>query len=112
MIPAPPDPLERALSHPPHLDDAGFVGRVLAALPRRSHARALILTLGGLASAGAGALFLLGPLVPLLQALAAGRAASPGDVLAALVALATPLATAAVALGAERALRPDPTLSA
>jgi hypothetical protein len=108
MSPAPPfDPLEDALARPPHLDDAGFTDRVLSRLPRRRRARALVLAAGGLAAAAVAGLVLAGPLLPLVTALSAWRLGSPLDVAAALLAAATPLATAALVLVAEPALRGD-----
>lgn len=99
------DPLEDALRHPPHLDGADFTAGVIRALPRARRERAIVLAAGGLASAGAAAAVLAGPLLPLWTALAAPRLPDLGQLLAALLVLATPIATTAVALGADRALR-------
>jgi hypothetical protein len=108
MSPAPPvDPLEEALARPPHLDDAGFTDRVVSRLPPRRRARALALAAGGLASAGVAGLVLAGPLLPLVTALSACRVGTPLDLAAALLAAATPLATAALVLVAEPALGGD-----
>jgi hypothetical protein len=102
MNPTPPtDPVLDALANPPYVDDAGFTARVLAGLPRPSRARAIALAAGGLASAGVAGLVLAGPLLPLVGALSAGWLGSPADLLTALVAVASPLATAAVVLLSE-----------
>jgi len=103
LPPLPPfDPLEDALAHPTHVDDAGFSARVLDALPRPGRARAFVLAAGGLASAGAAGLVLAGPLLPLVTALASGRVSSLAVLAAALEAVIAPIATAFVALGAEQ----------
>jgi hypothetical protein len=101
-----PDRLEELLEREPHIDDAGFTERVLAALParRRDPRLAILATAAALASA-LGALFLPGAVAGALEAIAAWRppSALPPDAL--LAGLAAALGAAAAAWGAVEAGR-------
>ncbi len=98
------DPLEEALSNPPHLDGSEFTAEVLRRLPAsRSGLRRWILGGGGILATGVAAAFLARPAGALRPALLAALEGSlpEGTAIAALLGLAAVACTAAVTVAGE-----------